>query len=240
MVRFRIRYQKIGTIRYASHRDLLRIFRRALAAGEVPACYSQGFNPHPRLSFGPSLRTGWNGLDEYMDIWLERPIDDLGARCNGALPEGLSVVESCQVSDAVPKLSSDVVAARYAVTIDTECLGRRQTGAVVTEPPDSEGTWDSQSIEDDLRKRFPVHDQNHDSEPSLIDIRITAGDAGLQVDYLSTMHQGKSVFPEMLEPYIDDTVGADAPVQVARTALFVERAGSYHSPISKGVVQNLL
>ena len=52
------------------------------------------------------------------------------------------------------------------------------------------------------------------------------------------MQQAKSLFPEMLEAHFGDTLGSEMPMRVVRTALLVERGGSYHSPISKGVVQN--
>ena len=118
MVRLRIKYEKRGPIRFTSHRDLLRIFRRCFAAGEIPVRFSQGFNPHPKFSFGPSLRTGWEGLDEYMDVFLETPIDDAVSRCNTHLPDGFRVIETARVSESVPKLSADVKAARYGVVLD--------------------------------------------------------------------------------------------------------------------------
>jgi len=100
----------------------MRVFRRGLVASDTPVQYSKGFNPHPRLSFGPSLRTGWQGLDEYLDVVLERPVPDLAQRCNPCLPEGLEILETALVDDAVPKLAGDVVAARYEIAIDPDDL----------------------------------------------------------------------------------------------------------------------
>lgn len=250
MVRFRIRYEKIGPIRYTSHKDLLRIFRRSLAAARIPVCYSQGFNPHPRLSFGPSLRTGWEGLDEYMDVLLERGIDDLDTRCNATLPGGLKIVGCAQVEDSVPKLSADIKAARYEVTVDESNLanGRntrwerfvRRAGATRNEASDKRPFGE---LEDELRCRFQSAGSGEDRdtpEPSLLEVRITEQAGSLRIEYLSTMHQGKSLFPEILERYFGDSLGMEVPMQVMRKALLVERHGAYHSPISKGVVQNLL
>ncbi len=39
-----------GDLRFVSHHDTLRLFRRALARAELPVRFSQGFNPHPRLT----------------------------------------------------------------------------------------------------------------------------------------------------------------------------------------------
>lgn len=42
-------YRLDGDLRFISHRDTLRLFRRALARASLPVRYSEGFNPHPRL-----------------------------------------------------------------------------------------------------------------------------------------------------------------------------------------------
>ena len=39
-----------GDLRFISHRDTIRVFQRALARASLPVRYSEGFNPHPRLS----------------------------------------------------------------------------------------------------------------------------------------------------------------------------------------------
>ncbi|UCH82551.1 MAG: DUF2344 domain-containing protein, partial [Candidatus Latescibacterota bacterium] len=119
-MRLRIRYEKRGPIRFTSHRDLLRIFRRCFAAGSVPMRFSQGFNPHPLFSFGPSLRTGWESLDEYMDIFLATPFDGPVSTYNAHLPDGLRVLKTIPVGKSVPKLSADIKAVRYSVVLDAE------------------------------------------------------------------------------------------------------------------------
>lgn len=240
MVRYRIRYQKVGAVRFASHRDLLRVFRRSLAAADVPVCYSQGFNPHPKLSFGPSLRTGWESLDEYMDVLLERRLDDLADRCNATLPEGLKLVECAPTAEAVPKLSADITAARYEVTVDGsnfEGGGPPSWRKFVAQPAPAGVQSDLPGrLESALRSQYGQG--RDDGSPKLLEINIGQHNGGLQIDYLSTMVQGKSLFADMLEPYMGDSLGMDVPLTVVRKELLVERQGSYHSPISKGVVQN--
>jgi len=180
-----------------------------------------------------------------MDLLLERQIDDLDSRCNKTLPDGLSIVEWAQVDDDVPKLSADIRAARYVVAVD-ECNLRtgenpewddfkRGAGAGSTITVD---TGLLQALKDELCEQFGTESANAD--PSLLDINITTKDGELRIEYLSTMKQGKSLFPEMLEQYIGESLGMNVPMHVVRKALLVERDGALHSPISKGVVQNLL
>jgi hypothetical protein len=246
MVRYRIRYEKVGPIRYTSHRDLSRIFRRCFATAEVPVCYSLGFNPHPRLSFGPSLRTGWEGRDEYLDILLERPIDDLGTRCNTALPEGLGVLEWAEAAPAAPKLAADVTAAGYEVTIDAAHLAESPGWADFLErialEDGAAGDTPAAALEQDLRSRLQRETAaagDSGPEPSLLDIHVGEQDNELRIEYTSTMHHGRSVFPDVLEPYFGNPRKGGIPMRIVRKSLFVARHGALLSPISKGVVQNL-
>ena len=73
----RVRYSKLGKIRFVGHRDVARIWERALRKAEIPVLYSQGFSPHPRLSFGLALPTGFESEAEYVDIYLDDDFFDI-------------------------------------------------------------------------------------------------------------------------------------------------------------------
>ncbi len=66
----RVRYTKLGKIRFIGHRDVARIWERSLRKASIPVLYSQGFSPHPRISFGLALPTGFESEAEYVDIYL--------------------------------------------------------------------------------------------------------------------------------------------------------------------------
>ena len=66
----RVRYTKRGKIRFIGHRDVARIWERTLRKANIPVLYSQGFSPHPRISFGLALPTGFESEAEYVDIHL--------------------------------------------------------------------------------------------------------------------------------------------------------------------------
>ena len=71
--RLRLRFAKAGKIRFTSHRDVARLWERALRRSRLPVAYSQGFVPHPLVSFGLALPTGCESLGEYLDIRLGAP-----------------------------------------------------------------------------------------------------------------------------------------------------------------------
>ena len=57
-MRLRVRYSKKGKVRFTSHRDVARIWERALRRVGLGMAYSQGFSPRPKMSFGLALSTG--------------------------------------------------------------------------------------------------------------------------------------------------------------------------------------
>ena len=59
---------KTGLLRFLSHRELIRVFQRAIARIQAPIAYSQGFHPHPQMAFGPALPVGTEGSHENMSI----------------------------------------------------------------------------------------------------------------------------------------------------------------------------
>jgi hypothetical protein len=56
--RFRFGFAKAGDARYLSHRQVMDALARALRAAGVPARYTEGYNPHIRVSMGPALAVG--------------------------------------------------------------------------------------------------------------------------------------------------------------------------------------
>ncbi|MCU1454865.1 MAG: hypothetical protein JWN46_3011 [Acidimicrobiales bacterium] len=70
-MRVRLRFAKTGKVRWTSHRDLARMWERAIRRAGLPVAYSAGYSPRPRLHFGLALSTGHESLAEYIDIDLD-------------------------------------------------------------------------------------------------------------------------------------------------------------------------
>ena len=68
MPRVRLRFAKLGKVRFTSHRDVARIWERALRRAGVAVAYTEGFSPRPKLSFGLALSTGHESSAEYLDV----------------------------------------------------------------------------------------------------------------------------------------------------------------------------
>ena len=64
-----------GDLRFISHHDTLRLFRRALARAALPVRYTQGYNPHPRISIPLPRPVGVSSQAEAILIEFDGPID---------------------------------------------------------------------------------------------------------------------------------------------------------------------
>lgn len=115
--RIRIRYAKRGPLRFASHRDFARAFERAVARAGVPVAYSQGFTPHPKISYASAAPTGAASEAEYLEIGLRRPVDPLWLRAalDAALPAGLDVLDAVQATGG--SLPERIDAARWRLEL---------------------------------------------------------------------------------------------------------------------------
>lgn len=64
-----------GDLKFISHHDTLRLFRRAFARAELPVRYSEGFNPHPRMTIPLPRPVGIASDDETIVLELTREVD---------------------------------------------------------------------------------------------------------------------------------------------------------------------
>lgn len=119
-MRFRIKYRKSGWTVYLGHLEMLRLWQRAMRRAGLPLAYSHGFNPHPRLSFGPALAVGIEGLAEYLDVELAVPLsgEEIKERLGAELPVGLELLLVLPVADGAPALTAVINAAAYRVAWD--------------------------------------------------------------------------------------------------------------------------
>ena len=117
-----IRFGKQPRLRFISHLDLQRFFQRAVNRTGLPIAWSQGFNPHPVMSFGSALALGWTSEYEVIDIKLSAPrgrkrTEDAG---RAALPEDLPVLEVRMVEDRHTAPMALVRMSDYLVRLEGE------------------------------------------------------------------------------------------------------------------------
>ena len=125
---------KTGSLAYISHLDMMRLFLRVLRMSGLRPAYSEGFNPHPKMSFALPLPLGIYSVCELLEFeTCERadtaPFMHTDSRTekvpapviivNEKLPEGVRVRAWCRKPESVKKsLASLTDAAVYEYMCD--------------------------------------------------------------------------------------------------------------------------
>ncbi|PID75118.1 MAG: B12-binding domain-containing radical SAM protein [Deltaproteobacteria bacterium] len=92
--RYMVHYSRTGRICYLGHLEILQVVLRTLRRAGLALHYSQGFNPSPKVSFGPALPVGTESYAEFFTMDLKEPLSETAAaiaRLNKTLPPGLVI-----------------------------------------------------------------------------------------------------------------------------------------------------
>ena len=118
----RIKYSKRGLIRFIGHLDTVRAFTRALRCSGLPLKFSEGFSPHPKVSFGPALPLGFSSDCEFLDVELteEVSLETIAQNVGPNLPHGLQIEEAAILSFRPSSLSKIIDHASYRITLPIE------------------------------------------------------------------------------------------------------------------------
>lgn len=116
--RVRVRYAKRGPLRFTSHRDVARALERAIRRARIPIAFSQGFHPHPKISYSSAAPTGVASEAEYLELGLQAPMDPaaLVTALDAALSPGLDVVAAV-VSPGGASLADAMAASRWRIEL---------------------------------------------------------------------------------------------------------------------------
>jgi radical SAM-linked protein len=216
-----VRFSKAGKIRFTSHRDVARMWERALRRSGLPVAYSQGFVPHPLVSFGLALPTGCESHGEYLDLRLspagpgETPVADLPQALSDLLPEGIDVQVAAFVEETEGSLQQEVGSCDW----ELEVIG--VPGEELAERVETLLAAPTLTIRRE-RKGRPTDD---DIRPAILALS-TAGSLGRLRAQLAT--HPRSVRPGDLVM----ALGADAaPGRAWRTHQWIERDGARFEPL---------
>jgi len=120
-MRVRFRFAKLGKVRFTSHRDVARLWERALRRAELPVARTEGFSPRPKVHFGLALSTAHESLGEYLDVDFREPeaqeldLAALPALLTPLLPEGLTVEAAAPITTLDISLQQAVTSCSWTI-----------------------------------------------------------------------------------------------------------------------------
>lgn len=176
----RFRYEKRAALAYISHLDMLRTMTKACMRANLPLYYSEGFSPHPKLSFAAPLPVGQESVCEYLDVRLASPMDpaEAMAAMNATLPAALAITAA-----GYPAAKFTAVdRAEYRITLRTEGADAALADALVVLLSAKPLT---------VFKRSKAGDRDVDISPNILSVRGEYAD-GLIYLYVTLRAEGGS------------------------------------------------
>lgn len=122
MKELRMIFSKKGPAAFISHLDLTRLFTRMLIRAKIPVWYTQGFNPHPYISFPVPLPLGFCGEREILNFSVSEDIDcsEAMAALNCVTPSGISIIDVYEPHDK----ATEIVFCRYLLSFESDVLSK--------------------------------------------------------------------------------------------------------------------
>ncbi len=117
--RLRVLIEKKERLKFISHLDWLRLIHRAAIRSGIPMAYTQGFNPGPKVSFGPALPLFSESDGEYVDIMLKADHDADKARelLNKHLPDGGKILSATLSEPYITSIDAAIRSTKYVARV---------------------------------------------------------------------------------------------------------------------------
>ena len=129
-MRVRVRFSKTGSSRFLGHLDIMRYFQKAFRRAGLPLAFSEGYHPHPLLSFAQPLSLSFTSNGEYFDMELTEPVEagEILTRLNSVMCEDISVNRVIILPDYMPNAKKItgmalITGAAYAISLSEMAEG---------------------------------------------------------------------------------------------------------------------
>lgn len=213
MYDLRLYISKKGRIKFVSHLDMFRLMQRAVRRAEIPLWYTEGFNPHPYISFLLAMSLGTESEGEPVDIRITGDMspEEVKDRLNRCMPEGLKIERAVRPFNK----SGEIAFASYDVLYDkadiseAELFGALTSGELTCEKSGKSGgkkVMKTVAVSEHIKK-FTIDKENEDIKLQIV---LPAG---------STFNLNPLQLSQAISSYLGKEV---IPVRVMRTALLCE------------------
>ncbi len=206
---YRLFFTKTGDLKYISHLDLNRFMQRSLTRTGLPLWYTEGFNPHPYVTFALPLSLLQESVYECMDFRLKERCEParVAAALGVVLPSGLAVL---RVAPPRQKASA-ITAAAYRLCLPG--LGERLEEAASFL----------------ARPEIPVikhtkkgGDRPLNVSPLLRNCTCRAVEQDLEITLTLPAGSEQTVNPTLLLTALLGELHEEVPPRITRTAIFTE------------------
>ncbi len=121
-MRYALKFSKTGDIKYTSHLDMIRLFKRLFKRTGIKLQYSHGFNPHPKMSFAQPLSLGYSSMAEILEFETYEDIEpaEISERLSALMPAGIEILGCIRLADEGKTLAAITEYATYIIKIPVD------------------------------------------------------------------------------------------------------------------------
>lgn len=213
MAKYVIEFSKRGTICYTSHLDVMRLFKRIFKRAGIGLAFSQGFNPHPKMSFAQPLSLGYEAMEEFIEFETadEWNPDEICKLVSDIMADGIDIKYCRFLNTGNRTLSAMTVAALYTARVPA------------AEPVDGEKLVTDYMAQDEIitlkRQKKKKGLKEVDIKPMIRNIGMTWKDGILTIRMLLDQGSTSNLSPEL----VLNTILPFAGMDVDRSEIAVTR-----------------
>ena len=124
MANYIMEFQVLNKMAFLSHLELMKVFRQGFRRSALEVRFSEGFNPHMKLSFAIAKGVGLESHGELLEIETNDEIDEktYKEKINDFLPEGINVIDIREKTGTNKSLSALLKKAVYSFCGDEETI----------------------------------------------------------------------------------------------------------------------
>lgn len=203
MYEVRLWLKKQGRLKFVSHLDMFRLMQRAVRRAGIPLWYTEGFNPHPYISFLLALSLGVEGEKEPVGIRIvgDMELNEIKDRLNSVLPEGLYVEEAALPFNKPGEIAFaeyDAVISKSDITLDELKTALDSCGLITEKSGKSGGrkVMKTVNVSDHIKKYSLSEDENNIYLTAVLPAGSTFNLNPLQLTDAVCRHLKKSFTPD--------------------------------------------
>ena len=152
-LKYRMSYQKNNSLIFISQLDLQRMFQRAFMRAQVPLMYSNGFNPHPKMTYSPPVSMFISSACEYLDFETtsDEDPDLILSSLNEVLPDDIIINDIVKLDENSKSLSKILNWASYQYTLKN--IGELSEEELISEYSCCELNYEKRNKKNKITKR---------------------------------------------------------------------------------------
>ncbi len=145
----RVFFKKTGRMKFISHLDLQRFMIRMIRRSGIPVWYSEGFNPHPYITFALPLSLGFESTYDILDMRLDDdnfPLNETLKMLKTVMPDGIELIG---IGEPWMK-AGEIAFAKYEISFDslsdeirTKLNEFLSFPEILTEKKNKKGKWNT-------------------------------------------------------------------------------------------------